>query len=162
MDKIHPFYWHIHHDILVEEQTEPIENRINFIKNNKPKNEIKTRLRLLKKAKGVDQAWEQYEKVEAQALEQYKKVKAQAWEQYKKVEAQALEQYKKVKAQAWEQYEKVKAQAWEQYEKVEAQALEQYEKVKAQALEQYEKVIEKLHKKQCGCKEWNGQEIIFK
>ena len=29
------WYWHVHHDILVEPLTEPIENRIAFIKKNK-------------------------------------------------------------------------------------------------------------------------------
>ena len=42
-------YWHIHHDILVENLTEPIKNRIDFIKKNKPNDEIKLRLKLLKK-----------------------------------------------------------------------------------------------------------------
>ena len=44
-------YWHVHHDILVENLTEPIENRIKFIKENKPKDEIKLRLNPKKWAK---------------------------------------------------------------------------------------------------------------
>jgi len=47
------FYWHIHHDILVELATEPIESRIAFIKAHKPKNEQALRLRLLKPVKGA-------------------------------------------------------------------------------------------------------------
>jgi hypothetical protein len=47
-----PLYWHIHHDILLEPLTEPIENRIQFIKVNKPKNEVETRLRLMKPVRG--------------------------------------------------------------------------------------------------------------
>ena len=42
------FYWHIHHDQLLEPLTEPLKNRIKFIKKNKPKHEIKLRLKLLK------------------------------------------------------------------------------------------------------------------
>jgi len=43
------YYWHIHHEQLVESLSEPIENRISYIKSNKPKSEIATHLRLLKK-----------------------------------------------------------------------------------------------------------------
>lgn len=40
--------WHVHHDRLFEILTEPIENRITYIKSNKNLREIPTRLRLLK------------------------------------------------------------------------------------------------------------------
>ena len=43
------YYWHIHHEQLVEATYEPIENRIFYIKSDKPKHEIETRLRLLRK-----------------------------------------------------------------------------------------------------------------
>ena len=46
------FYWHIHHNILMELLLEPIENRIKYIIENKPKEEIELRLRLLKPVKG--------------------------------------------------------------------------------------------------------------
>ena len=42
------YYWHIHHGLLIETLTEPLKNRIKDIKENKPKNEIPLRLRLLK------------------------------------------------------------------------------------------------------------------
>lgn len=42
------FYWHIHHRRLLEPATEPIENRIEYIKCNKPPDEQELRLRLLK------------------------------------------------------------------------------------------------------------------
>ena len=44
-------YWHIHHDVLVEVITEPIKRRKDYIRKDKPKEEIATRLRLLKKVK---------------------------------------------------------------------------------------------------------------
>ena len=40
--------WHVHHQILAEKFTEPLENRITYIKSNKPKQEQETRLRLIK------------------------------------------------------------------------------------------------------------------
>jgi hypothetical protein len=42
------YAWHVHHDQLMEELTEPIEQRIKYIKTHKPKNEIVLRLKLLK------------------------------------------------------------------------------------------------------------------
>ena len=46
------YWWHIHHQELVEYLTEPIRARINYIKQNKPKNEIELRLKLLKPVLG--------------------------------------------------------------------------------------------------------------
>lgn len=47
------YYWHIHHQKLFEPSTEPIENRIAYIKSEKPKNEVEIRLRLLHEVKDV-------------------------------------------------------------------------------------------------------------
>ena len=43
------YAWHVHHEQLVEPLSEPIENRIKYIKENKSKSEIPTRLKLIKK-----------------------------------------------------------------------------------------------------------------
>ncbi|MDE1816947.1 MAG: hypothetical protein KGI11_10365, partial [Thaumarchaeota archaeon] len=48
------YYWHIHHEQLVETTYEPIENRIEYIKEKKPKHEVETRLRLLRKVQDQD------------------------------------------------------------------------------------------------------------
>jgi len=47
------FAWHIHHDILLEPLTSPIEERIAFIKRRKPAHEQGLRLRLLKLVEGT-------------------------------------------------------------------------------------------------------------
>ena len=44
------WYWHVHHDMLVE-QSGNIEVRKLYIRKNKPKNEVALRLRLLKVVK---------------------------------------------------------------------------------------------------------------
>ena len=66
-----PLYWHIHHDILAEPLTEPIENRIRFIKNNKPYHEVETRLRLMKPVRGklpeLDKAGAEFVKAYAES-----------------------------------------------------------------------------------------------
>ena len=46
------YYWHIHHLELYEWLTEPLRARINFIKENKPKDEVELRLKLLKPVLG--------------------------------------------------------------------------------------------------------------
>ena len=124
------FYWHIHHDVLVEPLTEPIENRIDFIKQDKPKAEIVLRLKLLKPVKGklpieVVKAWEAHNKAE----EAYHKVR----EAYHKAE----EAYDK----AWEAYDK----AWEAYNEV---------------LIKNKKYIEELHNKECPDCPWDGKSIF--
>ena len=45
-------YWHIHHGTLMEPLTEPIENRIAYIKAQEPLGEQEPRLRLLKPVVG--------------------------------------------------------------------------------------------------------------
>jgi len=109
-------YWHCHHDELLEWVYDKKE-RVDYIKANKPKSEVKTRLKLFKKVKG--KLPKEYEK---------------AWEKTR----EALEKAR----EAWEALEKAR-EAWEK------------------AREKYKPQIEKLHKKECGCKEWNGEEIVF-
>ncbi len=49
--KKHKLYWHIHHGVLLEIATEPIANRIKFIKQEKRSVEVPTRLKCLKPVK---------------------------------------------------------------------------------------------------------------
>src|SRR3990167_9166809 len=101
------FYWHVHHDNLVE-WCYNYQERVEAIKE-KPKNEIKTRLRLFKPIKDV-----------------------------KALPKELFEAYKK----RYEGYEK-----W-------------YEAHKKwdEACKKFMPKLEALHKKDCGCKEWNGKE----
>ena len=61
-------WWHVHHEVLWELLTEPIANRINYIKENKPKDEVETRLRLLKPVLGKlpkdEKGWEKLHRIE--------------------------------------------------------------------------------------------------
>ena len=63
------YWWHIHHEkLLYEYLTEPIRARINYIKKEKPKEEVETRLRLLKPVLGkiptTEKGWERLHKKE--------------------------------------------------------------------------------------------------
>ena len=124
-------FWHIHHDVLCE-WTNDIQERIAYIRKEKPIDEIETRLKLMKPVKG-----ELPDKF-VKALKARKK----AWEAYDK---------------AWEARNKAREainKAWEACKK----AREAYDK----AWEAFRPQLEALHKKECGCKEWNGTEMIFK
>ena len=76
------FAWHVHHNVLIELLTEPIENRIKYIKKFKPKNEIELRLKLLKVVKGelpkeFVEAWHEYVEARQEYVEVYKKYESQ-------------------------------------------------------------------------------------
>ena len=68
--KVGPWMWHVPHEVLCEPLTEPLANRIAYIKANKPKNEIETRLRWLTPVRGkvptaLDKAVAAYDKAGA-------------------------------------------------------------------------------------------------
>jgi len=68
------WYWHIHHNILLEPLTEPLEERIKFIKGQAfatgtNKRKVDKRLKLLKPVKGkipeeIIRAWNDYLKID--------------------------------------------------------------------------------------------------
>ena len=95
------FYWHIHHEILVELLTEPLKNRIAYIKRNKPKGEIKLRLRLLRPVKGklskevvkADQARDKAYQARDKAYQAWDKA-YQAWDKADQARVKAIEKHK--------------------------------------------------------------------
>ena len=81
-------YWHIHHKLILEFATEPIENRIKYIRESKPKSEIALRLKLLKPVRGklpddVDKAGAALVKARA-ALDKARVAYVKAWVAYVK------------------------------------------------------------------------------
>jgi hypothetical protein len=155
--------WHLHHETLTEQLTEPASSRIDYILSSKPEDEQALRLRLFRPAA----AWAEYDKVAAPALAEYDKVRAAARAEYEKVRAAAWAEYDKVEAAARAEYEKVRAAAHKvtaaaraEYEKVEAAAWAEYDKARAAALAEYNKVEAAAHRKACpGCP-WNGKTIF--
>ena len=77
------FYWHIHHEILCEVLAEPIENRIRYIRENKPKHEIETRLRLMRPVKHPKRLPSEWKEADQKRKEAYQKWKEayQKWEE---------------------------------------------------------------------------------
>ena len=82
------YAWHVHHEKLFEELTEPIEDRIRYIWENKLESEIPTRLRLLKVVKNQDAILE-YESVRQKALAEYESVVQKARAEYESAEQKA-------------------------------------------------------------------------
>ena len=117
-------FWHCHHDNLAE-WCYDYQERVDYIKKAKPKNEIETRLKLFKPVKG---------KLPKEFVEAGKKCD-EAGKKYD----EAGKKYDK----AWKKYD----EAWKKY-------FEAWRKFKPE--------IKRLHSKECGCKEWNGKEIVFK
>jgi hypothetical protein len=44
------YYWHLHHEVLLEKANEPIQNRVDYVSKFKTKQEVDTRLRLMHRA----------------------------------------------------------------------------------------------------------------
>ncbi len=98
------WYWHSGHSHLVSSLTrQDYLDRVEFVKTNKPKEEVPLRLKLLKrvKSKTIVRLMAKYDKVTAAALTEYEKVTAAASAEYAKVRAAA----------AWAGYAKVRADA---------------------------------------------------
>ena len=85
--------WHVHHETLIERLTEPIESRIEYIRDNKPKNEIDTRLRLLKLVN--DQARAE------KAQSEYDAIVSKAQSEYNAIFSKARSEYDAIRSKAW-------------------------------------------------------------
>ena len=138
------FYWHIHHDILLEPLTQPLKNRIKYIKENKPKNEIELRLKLLKPVKGklpdeVIKAGEAYYKAQ--------ETSGKVWEAYYKT-WEASDKSWEASVKAWEVYVKAR--------ETRDEAGRAYTKI----LKKYSKEINILHKKECPNCPWQNGTIF--
>jgi len=121
MKKLTKYYFHIHHEVLVEALTEPLKNRIKYIKENKPKDEIELRLRLIKPVKGKLPS--EFIKADQARVKAY----------------QALVKAYQARGKA--------NQAWDKADQAFIKANQAWVK----ALKDSIPALEKLHKKECGC-----------
>jgi DNA repair exonuclease SbcCD ATPase subunit len=152
-------YWHVHHDVLLETSAN-IQGRIDYIRAEKPEDEIETRLRLLKEVQRqlpeaviqalatLDRVWATLDRVWA-ALDQARTAYAQVWA------AAALDQ-------AWTAYAQVRTaldQARTAYAQVRT-ALDQARAALDQALRDHAAEIEALHWAECPDCPWNGETIF--
>jgi len=102
MKKQLKFFWHVHHDILLEPLTKPIKNRIKYIKENKPEEEVELRLKLLKPVKG--KLPDKFIKA-LEARVKAGEARVKAWEAYVKT-WKAFDKAWEARVKAWEAYDK--------------------------------------------------------
>ena len=147
------FAWHVHHETLIEPLTEPIENRIAYIKQAKPASEVELRLRLLKPVQGELPA----------ALDKARAALDKAWAAYVKARAahvKARAAHVKARAaldKAWAALDK----AWAALDKARAahvKARAALDKARAACMPE----IEALHAIECPDCPWDGTSIFPK
>ena len=124
---------HVHHDKLFEYCYNYQER--DYIKNNKPKNEIKIRLKRF-----VMLSKEQAAILPAQFVKTCQKY----YEAWKKC-VEARQKYD----EAWQKCDEAMQKYYE--------ARQKYDETWKNCQPQ----LEEIHKKICGCKEWNGKELVF-
>jgi len=159
------FYWHCHHNILVE-YVYDYQERVNYIKQEKPANEIDTRLRLFKPVKG------ELPKAYAKACKAYAKV-PKACKAYAKVR-KAYDKVRKAYDKAYDKVYKVREahdKAREAHDKAYDKAREAHDKAYEahdKAYEAYNKAyienmpaILALHAIECPNCSWDGKKIKF-
>ena len=140
------WYWHVHHDILVERLIAPVQERIDFIMKNKPKDEIEARLRLLKPVNDQNTLT-----VAGKARDE---ARAAARKAYDEDEA-AARAYK-----AMAPARKARDEAWKAYYEAEVMVLEAYDEAETVARKVYDEAVSRLHKKECYDCPWDGQTIF--
>ena len=137
------FYWHVHHEILVE-WCHDYDERAKYIREDKPIQERELRLRLFQPVKGsLPQEVIEAGQAHGQALQAYD----QAWQAYD---------------QAWQAYDQAR-QAYDQARQARGQAGQAYGQARQayyQALTNNKSEIEKLHKAECPNCPWNGHTIF--
>ena len=152
------FYWHLHHDVLLEPLTEPLKNRIEYIKESKPKNEIELRLKLLKPVRGklpdeIIKVGEAYYKAQ-ETSDKARKTYYKAWETYYKMD-ETYNEAKEACDKIGEAYDKT-GETYNEAKEVYNEAKKVYDKT----LKKYSKEINELHEKECPNCSWNGKTIF--
>ena len=144
------FFWHVHHNELVE-WSDNIQERIDYINKDKPKQEIALRLKLLQPVNG--KLPDEYVKADEARVKAYEaRDKAdEAWEARVKAD-EAYEARDKAYEARDKAYE-ARVKAYEARDK----AYEAWE-----AREKYKSQIEELHNKECPNCPWNGTTIFVK
>ena len=147
------FAWHVHHNVLIEPLTKPIENRIKYIKKFKPKNEIELRLKLLKVVKGelpkeFVEAWQEYNEARQKDVE--------AWQKYYEARQKYDETWQK-DDETWQEYDEARQKCYKAWQKC-YKACQEYVEV----YKKYESQILALHEKECPNCSWNSKTIFSK
>ena len=100
------YYWHIHHDVIAE-PTSDIGERKEYVRCNKPIQQVGIRLRLMVPVKDQDsvrRALEERNAIHDKAYEKYYAIHDKAWDEYKAIDDKAQEEYEATNYNAWKDY----------------------------------------------------------
>ena len=166
MSEVGDWFWHVHHDILLERLIEPEEVRRTYIRENKPEREVATRLRLMAPVLGKVVPPVYWQKADAKRREAYAKWReadakwreayAKRWEaDAKRREADAKR--READAKRWEAVAK-RREADAKW----GEAVAKWQEAKAKLGEAYAEwaAIEELHRAECPNCPWNGETIF--
>ncbi len=90
--------WHVHHEVLLEPLTEPLENRIAYIKEHKPKYEIQLRLSLLKLVQHPEKLPVEWQEA-CQKREEADQKRQEAYQKRQEADQKRQEAYQKYKSE---------------------------------------------------------------
>jgi vacuolar-type H+-ATPase subunit H len=161
-----PIYgWNIHHSILVEPLSEPIENRIQFIIKHKDESEQVVRLKnmrpvSLETLKVVIPALKLYKESIASALKLYKESTAPARKLYDESTVSARKICEESVISALKLYNESTASARKLYEESTASALKLYEESIASARKLLNESTSAAHLADVPNHTWNGESIF--
>src|SRR3990167_6593259 len=147
--------FHVHHDVLFE-YCHNYQERVDYINKEKPEHERKTRIKLFAMLTQEQIAMLPKEFVEAsqkydEARQKYVEAR-QKYDEARQKYVEARQKYDEV-SQKYDEARQKCVEARQKYDEVWQKYVEVWQKYKPQ--------LEEIHKKICGCKEWNGKELVF-
>ena len=168
------YYWHVHHKVLCEALTEPIQNRIDYIRSSKPKDEVETRLRCMTPVLHPERLpveWREadakFNEADAKFSEAYAKF-SEAYAKWREADAKRMEAYAK-----WREADAKRREAYAKWREADAKWREAYAKWReadAKLKEAYAKWreadakclprIKALHKEEHPDCPWDGTTIF--
>ena len=152
--KVGDWLWHLHHETLAEQLTEPVEHRIAYILAHKPEAERALRLRLMRpvKSRVVAPAQQAHNAALASAQQAYDAAIASARQAYDAAVAPARQAYDAAVASAQQAYDAAVASAQQAYDAAVAPARQAYDDAVAPAEQVTDAATASAHAKEChGC-----------
>jgi hypothetical protein len=116
----------LHHASEMVEESSDLMERVNYILENKPKDEVLVRLKNIHylsderyaEYKAIyDPTWKEYEAIRDSSWKAYKAIRDSAGEEYKAIRGPESERYKAIRDSSWKAYKAIRDPAWEEYNK---------------------------------------------
>src|SRR3990167_6514175 len=133
--------FHVHHDVLFE-YCHNYQERVDYINKEKPEHERKTRIKLFAML-----TQEQIAMLPKEFVEERQK-----YDEVSEKYDEAMKEYDEAR-QKYDEVSQKYNEAMQKYDEARQKCNEASQKYKPQ--------LEEIHKKICGCKEWDGTELVF-